>query len=81
MELNKIAKWLENHGIKYDFIVCQDKSKAIMVANDYDGICATKEVFAVFSMVKTYIHRYYKNFMVEPRGAYSGILIRKDGEM
>ena len=79
--MNKIAKWLENHGIKYNFIVCQDGSKAIIVANDYNGLYATNEVLAIFSMVKTYIHRYYKNFMVEPRGAYSGILIRKDGEM
>lgn len=77
----KIEKWLRNHGISYEIIILQDKSTAIMVDNGYEGLYASKEVLNTFCRVKTYIYKNHKDFTVEPRGAYSGILIRKDGDL
>lgn len=87
MELNKIAKWLDKNGLKYEIVhwrISRTKhTDAIMVDNDYEGLYAPTEVYYILNKVRNYIRRYHSKFSVEPCGCYTGILIidRNEGEM
>lgn len=76
--MNNIKNWLSKKG--YDFKINNYNREGntvpgIMVNNDYIGLYPSKASIENLNVIRQYVTRFHKNYEVQQRGNYTGILI------
>lgn len=78
--MKNIKSWLSKNGHefkveKYNMHEQNKSVECIMVDNNYTGWHPTHEALSNYTKIQSYIRKHQKNYEVEQRGHYTGILI------